>query len=125
MARNSDEPLALAIATGMTIRDAAHAAGVSERTAARRAAEPEFRHRVTQLRGDMVARASGQMADAMTEAATELRRLIKESKNDNVRLGACRAMVELGTRLRDTVELQEALRALEAEVCDLKARVSE
>jgi hypothetical protein len=44
--RNADEALALALASGQTLRDAAAAAAISERTAARRWADPGFRRRV-------------------------------------------------------------------------------
>jgi hypothetical protein len=47
----ADDSLALALSTGQTMTDAARAPGVSERTARRRWAEPDFRRRVADLRG--------------------------------------------------------------------------
>jgi hypothetical protein len=94
------------------LREAARAAGVGERTAGRRAADPGFRRRVAELRAEMVARALGRMADGMATAADTLRALLG-ADSENVRLGAARALLELGVKLRESVELQERLQALE------------
>jgi hypothetical protein len=119
--RNADDSLALAVAGGQTLRDAAVAVGIGERTAARRWADAAFRRRVCELRGEMVARTLGRMADGMVEAASVLRKLLK-AKSENVRLGACRAILELGTKLRDSVEVEERLQALERQHEDQAAR---
>lgn len=111
--QNADDALALALASGRTLRDAAAAAGVAERTATRRWADPAFRRRVAGLRADMVGRALGHLADGMSEAADVLRQLLAAGTPPAVRLGACRALLELGVRLRESVELEERLRALE------------
>jgi hypothetical protein len=110
--RNADEALALALAGGQTLRDAAAAVGIAERTAHRRWADADFRRRVTELRGDMVSRSLGKMADGMTEAAGVLRQLLA-AQSESVRLGAARSLLELGVKLRESVELEERLAALE------------
>jgi hypothetical protein len=110
--RNADDALAAAVAAGQTLRDAAAAAGVGERTATRRWADPTFRSRVARLRGDMVARSLGRLADSMAEAADVLRQLLA-AKGESVRLGAARSLLELGVKLRESVELEERLCALE------------
>jgi hypothetical protein len=111
--RNADEALALALASGQTVRDAAAAAGVAERTATRRWADAAFRRRVAELRGDMVGRALGRMADGMTEAADVLRALLAADTPPAVRLGAARSLLELGVKLREAVELEARLTSLE------------
>lgn len=113
--RNADDALALAVAAGQTLREAAGAVGIGERTAARRWADDSFRHRVTELRGQMVALALGKMADGMTEAAEALRKLLK-AESESVRLGACRAILELTVKLREAVDQEERLQALEAQL---------
>ena len=45
--RSADELLAVAMASGQTLRGAAVVAGIAERTAARRWADPVFRRRVS------------------------------------------------------------------------------
>lgn len=110
--KNADEALALALATGRTVEEAALQAGVAQRTAYRRLADPDFRQHVAELRTEMVGRALGKMADAMTEAADTLRELLT-AEADTVKLGASRSILELGTKLREGVELEERLTALE------------
>jgi hypothetical protein len=110
--RNADESLALAVATGQTLRDAAGLAGVAERTATRRWAEPEFRRRVAELRGELVGRALGKLADGMNDAAQTLHKLLK-AKSEAVRLGACRGLLELTVKLRESVELEQRVAELE------------
>jgi hypothetical protein len=111
--QNADEALALALASGQTLRLAAEAAGIGERTAARRWADAEFRRRVSVLRGDLVGRALGRMADGMSAAADVLRQLLA-AESESVRLGAARSLLELGVKLREAVEMEERLAAVEA-----------
>lgn len=106
------ERLALALASGATLQRAAALAGTSERTAARRWADVAFRTRVNELRGEMVNRALGRLARNMTKAAGTLRQLL-DAEHENVRLGAARALLEMGTKLRESVELEQRLAALE------------
>jgi hypothetical protein len=110
--QSADEALALAVAAGSTLRDAAGAAGVSERTATRRWADPAFRRRVAELRSDMAGRAAGRLAAAMSEAADTLRGLLA-ARSDSVRLAAARALMELGVKLGESVELERRVAALE------------
>jgi hypothetical protein len=83
--RKGDDTLLLALASGQTARDAASAVGLGERTATRRLADPAFRRRVCQLRGEMVQRALSRMAEGMAEAADTLRQLLRaEAESDPV-----------------------------------------
>src|SRR5262245_12875208 len=111
--RKGDAALVLALAGGHTVRDAARLAGVGERTATRRVADGAFRRRVADLRAEMVARAAGQLADGMAEAAATLRSLL-QAESEPVRLAAARAILEIGNRLREAVELEARLQAVEA-----------
>jgi hypothetical protein len=61
----------------------------------------------------MTNRALGILADGMEHAAQTLRDLC-DAKNDNVRLGASRAVLELGVEIGDMEELRERLAAMEA-----------
>jgi len=109
---NADSALLLALAAGKTIAEAALAAGVSERTVARRLADPDFRRRVGELRADMVGRALGRMSDSMVDAADTLRALLL-AEGESARLGAARSILELGNKLKEWVELEQRLTALE------------
>jgi transposase-like protein len=119
--RNADEALALALAAGQTLRDAAQAVGIGERTATRRWADADFRRRVADLRGAMVERAMGRMADAMTEAADTLRQLL-HAEAESVRLGAARGILELAIKLRESVENAAAIADIESKLAELERR---
>jgi hypothetical protein len=111
------DALALALASGQTITEAAASADLSRRTATRRVAEPDFRRRVAELRAGMVARALGKMADGMTAAADTLRALL-DAEGESVRLGAARSILELGNKLRESVELEQRLADLEQRLAE-------
>jgi hypothetical protein len=118
--RNADEALAAAVASGQTLRDAAAAIGIGERTATRRMADAAFCRRVAELRADMVRRSLGRMADGMSEAADVLRGLLADGIPPAVRLGAARSMLELTVKLREAVELEQRLAALEQQLEEAK-----
>jgi hypothetical protein len=103
--RKGDATLLLALAAGHTVRDAASFAGIGERTATRRIADPEYRRQVNGLRADMVQRALGKLADAATEAVGTLRGLLA-AESESVKLGAARSILELGCKLKEAVELE-------------------
>ena len=92
---------------------AAQKAGVAERTLYRWRQDEAFRREVDQARADMFSRALGCMAEGAASAALVLRHLCLKAKSENVKLGAARALLEQGPKLRDSVELEERLRALE------------
>jgi len=74
--QNADDLLATALASGTSLRDVAGLAGVGERTATRRWADPDFRSRVSALRAWTVESVLGTMTEGMTEAAATLRRAL-------------------------------------------------
>jgi hypothetical protein len=121
--RNGDGILAAGIAAGQTIAAAAAAAGVSERTAARRPTDPEFKQHVAELRAGMVQLALGRLSDGMAGAASTLRELLSDPSG-TVRLGAARSLLELSTKLRESVDLENRLAALEAALEQRKGATS-
>jgi hypothetical protein len=114
---NADEALAQALACGATVEQAAQKAGVSVRTAHRRLTDPAFVRRVQAARGDMAQRAGGDMArragGVLTAAAIESIKTLLELQPPSVRLGAVRAVLEMGLRVRERAELEARLAALE------------
>jgi hypothetical protein len=107
------EAAALALAAGATHAAAARKAGCGERTIRTWQAErPEFARRVAQLRSEMSGRACGRLAAGMAAGADTLRALLK-ARSEQVRLGAARALLELGVKVRESVELEARIRALE------------
>jgi hypothetical protein len=110
-----DVTLALALAAGASQADAARQAGLTDRTTRRKLARPGFRRLVAELRGELIARALGRLADNMTRAADALASLL-DSDDDRLRLRTARALLSLGLRLRDSVDLSERVRELEEEL---------
>jgi len=89
-----------------------HRSSSRRRGGQRRGDDPDFCAHVVQLRSAMLQQSLGRMADGMTEAAEVLRDLLN-ANSESVRLGACRAMLELGVKLRETIDHEERLRVLE------------
>jgi hypothetical protein len=106
----------MALACGATVENAGRKAGVSRRTATRRLAEPGFREHVRQLRADMVQRSTAMLTAAALEAVKTLVELEGSVMPAPVRLGAARAILELGGKLRESTELAERLAALEQQM---------
>jgi hypothetical protein len=111
--RKGETALLLALAAGETVRDAAKAANIGERTATRRVADPAFRLRLAEVRGDLFRQAQDRLAGAMTAAADTLRNLLS-ARSENVRLGAARTIIELGVKVRDALEMEERMSAVES-----------
>jgi hypothetical protein len=112
---SADESLAFALSTGQTMADAASAAGVSLRTAHRRWADPDFRRRVADLRGEVIAQAASRLAATMARAADRLAELV-ESPDHRTALMAAKAIVSLGLLAREKVDNETLVRELEAKL---------
>jgi AcrR family transcriptional regulator len=110
---SADDVIAVALAGGQTVADAARNAGVAERTVYRRLEDTTFRRRVNELRADLVERALGRLTEGMTQAADRLMALVA-SKDEQVALRAARTVLELVPRLRESVEMERRLLDLEA-----------
>lgn len=98
MRKKGFDQFALAMASGRTIRAAAKAAGISERTARRRAADTAVQMRIAALRRQLVSRAVGRLSAGMTAATRELERLLRDP-SAKVRLGTARTILDFGARL--------------------------
>jgi hypothetical protein len=111
--RNADDVLLLSLACGATVDAAAAKAGVSSATVYRRLNEENFQLRLRDLRADMVQRTGGMLTAAAGEAVKTLLALQKETIASSTRLGAARAVLELGMKVREVAELEQRLVALE------------
>lgn len=119
--QSADEALAAALAAGSTLRDAARTAGVSERTAGRRAADPEFRAKVEAFRADLVAQALGKLAGLLADAAEALKRALT-CQSPAVEVRAATATFDQLLEVRDQTVLEERLRASEDQLREARAR---
>jgi hypothetical protein len=108
------ETVALALARGASVREAAEASGAGMRTVKTWTGTlPAFTRRVHELRAEMTAQALGQLVAAMAGAARTLHVLCRSGQSEMVRLSAARSIIEMGTRLRESIELEERLTLLE------------
>jgi hypothetical protein len=114
--KKAEDALLLALACGASVESAARQCRLSERTVYRRLAEPAFQARLHQVRAEMVERTAGMLTAAGGEAVKTLLALLKDEVAAATRLGAARAILELGLRLRETAELAERIAALEAKL---------
>src|SRR4051794_13888652 len=114
--RNVDERLIMALACGATLENAAATVGVSKATAFRRSQESEFQEELRKTKADMVGRTAAMLTAAAGEAVKTLLSLQKDSTPPSSRLGAARAVLELGVRLRESAELEGRIAAIESQL---------
>src|SRR5437868_10591189 len=109
----TDEQLLLALACGATVEAAARQLSVNESTVYRRLAAPAFRERLHKLRSDMVQRSAGMLTAAAMEAVRTLLDLQQKAAPAPapVRLGAARAVLEIGIKMRELSDIQERIEA--------------
>jgi hypothetical protein len=103
---------ACSLATGKTFAEAAAAASVSERSVKGWNEDETFRARVAGLRAEMIGRACGELADAMSAAARKLRSLV-ENGTDSIALRASVALIASALRVTELTVLQNRVEQLE------------
>jgi hypothetical protein len=109
------EAAALALAAGRTRDGAARSAGCGTTTVKTWLHDqPAFGRRVQELRAEMTSMALGRLVDNMASASETLGYLSRKGRSEMVRLSAARAVLELGHKLRESVELEERIASLEA-----------
>lgn len=118
------DALAIRLAAGGGVADAARASGVSERTAYRRLADPDFCATVTRLRAELWESTAAQLVAAGAEAVKALVALLGAATPPAQRLGAARAVIELGVKLREVTELERRIADLEAGQQSQKGRAA-
>jgi AcrR family transcriptional regulator len=118
--KKNEDALLLALACGATVEAAAKQCQLSDRTIYRRLKDADFKARLQAVRNDMVGRSAGLLTAAASEAVRTLLASQKDSAPPAVRLGAARAVLEVGMKLREVVDLQTRMEELEAMLEDLK-----
>jgi hypothetical protein len=110
--KKGDDTLALELAAGKSLREAAQMAGIAERTARRRMDAPDFRRRVSEIRDRVLGEAIGRLVDAASNAVGTLSELLS-SDSETVRLNAARTILGRVVELRDSIELADRITKLE------------
>src|SRR5262249_20073127 len=106
------ERLALLLAEGKTVKNAALQIEVGERTAFSWLSNCRYQGYISDLRGRMLDAALGRLADAATRAVDTLVALLDE-ESANVRLRAALGILDSMGRLREHVEFERRIVALE------------
>lgn len=107
------EALAMAVAGGCTIRDAATAAKCAESTAYRVAQTPLFRQRVLAIRSELTFQAVGKLSAAASQAVDCIAELMSPSQEASTRLNAAKAILLQLPALSELCELRERIDVLE------------
>jgi hypothetical protein len=115
--QQSEEALVLALASGAMVEDAAERCGIDVKAVRRKVAAPKFRERVRAARAELTERTCGLLTAAGVEAVQVLSRLMAGGP-PAVRLSAAKAVLDLGVKLREVVDLA-------TQVADLERRVDE
>ena len=116
------EPLAVAVASGHSIKAAADVAGCAVQTAYNLSSSPEFRRRVTEIRSEICARAVGRLADSAALAADTLAELCGASNPPAVRATAAKSILAALPGLSEYSELRQRIDSLESG--DFKLKVA-
>ncbi|WP_149114776.1 hypothetical protein [Limnoglobus roseus] len=112
----ADDTLLLALACGATQEAAATKAGLGVTTVRRRLQDPDFVRRLRAVQADIVARTAGALTAAATESVRTLLDLQKPGSPPATRLGTARAVLELGLKVREVVELEARIASLEEQM---------
>lgn len=116
--KKGDQALLLALACGASVESAARQCRLSERTVYRRLADPAFRRELANMRADMVQRSAGMLTAAAMESVKTLITLQAGTSPPNTRLGAAKAVLEIGAKLRESADLEERVADLEQRLQD-------
>ena len=109
--------LALALASGKSSVRVAEEFGISPKTVQRQLAKPEFRLLVSRLRDELISTALGRMASNMSEAVDALASQLKKEQ-PGIQIRAARAILTLGLRLRESVDLSDRIQTLESDMAN-------
>lgn len=122
LTKKTDLSLLVILACGATVEAAAKQLGISERTIYRRLEKPEFKQQIAEVRRDMLQRTAGSLTASGSEAVRTLIALLNEKRGENVRLGAARALLEMGIKVREAAYLEDRVLQLEEEVSSIKEK---
>jgi hypothetical protein len=111
--RDQKADLALAIATGRTVKAWATAHDVPVRTAYTWARSPEVRRRVRRIRRRAIDRAVGRLSRHAAAAAGRIAKLARDAQSEAIRLQAARAVLADLMQVTDYADLDDRITALE------------
>lgn len=89
-----DDVLFSLLVSGCHVENAARAAGISERTAFRRLADPTFRARLDQARETLRESILAKLSDGAHDAISVLMDLMREAEDEGVRFRSAKALLD-------------------------------
>lgn len=105
--------------TERNTKEAATKAGVSEATIHRWLSEPAFDAAFRQARSSLLERALTSLQASTQEAVETLKTIMKDqAAPTSSRVRAARSIIELALKARETLEIEDRLRALEAKLIE-------
>jgi phage terminase small subunit len=103
-----------AMLTARTVREAAEAVGVTERTGLKYLANPTVKRALSHGLDQAMGQATREVVKAMTGALDTLREVHEDPESPTgARVSAARAILDAGPKLREALELAERVAALE------------
>ena len=112
MIDHADE-LALLVASGLTVREAAKQLGISESTAYRRSERPDFKQRVAEIRSEALSASVGRLSALVADAVGALEAILRNG-SDRDRLAASRIILSSVSPMMELSELRQRIDALES-----------
>jgi hypothetical protein len=107
------EKLALGLARGGSLRQAAKSAKIAPTTARRMAADKSFKDRVATRRAEIIGQATGRLTRLASKAAETLGDLLDAKHEPEIRLKAARAVLQDLLAVREHAEQYERLALIE------------
>jgi hypothetical protein len=116
----ADGVLLSALAAGCTAGEAADVANVSERTVRRRLADADFVARMESARQEVADAVLARVSASALLAVETLTCLLEPAQPPSVRLGAAKAVLDFGIRLRSERDVHERLVAIEEHLATIE-----
>jgi hypothetical protein len=113
--KKAEATLLRLLACGASAESAARTASVAVRTVHRRLKDPRFQQKLLDAQTQMLQHTSAMATAASAESVKTLLELQGAGNPPGIRLGAARAMLENGLKLRLHAEVERRLAALEAQ----------
>lgn len=113
MAVKTIDRLAMLVAAGSSVKDAAESIGISKSHAHHLSRTAEFRAKVSELRTEAIAGAVGRLSQAATLAVDTLIQLLGEQNDAKDRLNASKAILAALVPLSEFGELRARIEKLE------------
>jgi hypothetical protein len=107
------EQAALSLAAGYSVPQTAQRVGVTDRAVYHWKRHALFKARVAELQQQLFEQVAALTANMLLGAGVRLNAL-KDSANEAVSLGACRSIFDVALRLREHVDHEQRIAALEA-----------